>query len=109
MKRLGMRTLVDWLEVLGMRIVINILVFILLCGSLALIGLTTSEMIDVCKDVLCVVLRPILKFSTYHYVQTSLALGEAPQIFTYLCMAPTAITVRLYYLVNAYCETGSLL
>ncbi|XP_062594473.1 transmembrane channel-like protein 7 [Saccostrea cucullata] len=45
-KRLGLRTLVDWLEVWGMRIVINILVVILLCGSLALIGLTTSKMID---------------------------------------------------------------
>lgn len=46
-KRLGLRTWVDWLEVWGMRIVINTLVFILLCGSLALIGLTTSKMIDV--------------------------------------------------------------
>lgn len=45
-KRLGLRTWVDWLEVWGMRIVINTLVFILLCGSLALIGLTTSKMID---------------------------------------------------------------
>lgn len=46
-KRLRLRTWVDWLEVWGMRIVINTLVFILLCGSLALIGLTTSKMIDV--------------------------------------------------------------
>lgn len=46
-KRLGLRTWVDWLEVWGMRIVINTLVFILLCGSLALIGFTTSKMIDV--------------------------------------------------------------
>ncbi|XP_078319443.1 transmembrane channel-like protein 7 [Crassostrea virginica] len=45
-KRLRMRMWVDWLEVWGMRIVINVLVFVLLCGSLALIGFTTSKMID---------------------------------------------------------------
>ena len=49
-KRLRMRMWVDWLEVWGMRIVINVLVFVLLCGSLALIGFTTSKMIDVSID-----------------------------------------------------------
>jgi hypothetical protein len=76
-KRLDMRTLVDWLEVWGMRIVINILVFILLCGSLALIGLTTSKMIEVRKHVcLCVV--PTTEFSTY--VEKAPLISRSPEL-----------------------------
>lgn len=85
-KRLGLRTWVDWLEVWGMRIVINTLVFILLCGSLALIGLTTSKMIDVSvtkySGELCV-----YKVSVQHHLFVScFKLRPGPESTLILCI-----------------------
>lgn len=85
-QRLGLRTWVDWLEVWGMRIVINTLVFILLCGSLALIGLTTSKMIDVSvakySGELCV-----QKVSVQHHLCVScFKLRPGPESTLILCI-----------------------